>query len=217
MDVVGRLKPGVTLQQATLDMQSVAAHLAEAYPDIDKNSGVNVLALKEDVVGDIRPFLLVLLAAVALLLIACANVANLLLARSTGRTRNSPLNGDGCKPGSRGLPTSYREHLVGDGWRRVGSADRCVGYAGGDQSAAGSAAPRGEVHIDARVLLFATAVSLMAGILFGLVPALRATETMFTKPLKKADAEEAALATARRASSLQRRWRWRWCCWSVPA
>src|SRR5580704_4816339 len=85
---IGRLKPGVTLQQAQADMDSIARNLAVAYPDADKGQGIALISLKENLTGDIRPFLFVLLAAVGfVLLIACANVANLLLARSTGRTR----------------------------------------------------------------------------------------------------------------------------------
>jgi predicted permease len=187
MDAVGRLKPGVTLQQATLDMQSVAAHLAEAYPDIDKNSGVNVLSLKEDVVGEIRPFLLVLLTAVGfVLLIACANVANLLLARSTGRTREFAIRtAMGAGPGRvvRQLLTESILLAIAGGVLGVLIA------AWGTQAAIKvlpEALPRAdEVQIDARVLLFATAASLIAGILFGLVPALRAYRTDVFETLKE--------------------------------
>jgi ABC-type antimicrobial peptide transport system permease subunit len=88
MEAVGRLKPGVTLAQASSDMSGVADHLAQVYPDVDKGQGIALFSLKQNLVGDIQPFLLMLLAAVGfVLLIACVNVANLLLARSTGRNR----------------------------------------------------------------------------------------------------------------------------------
>ncbi|HEY1471281.1 MAG TPA: ABC transporter permease [Candidatus Acidoferrum sp.] len=187
MDAVARLKPGVTLQQATLDMQSVAAHLAEAYPDIDKNSGVNLFSLKEDVVGDIRPFLLVLLAAVGfVLLIACANVANLLLARSTGRNREFAIRtAMGASPGRVVRQLLTESILLG----MAGGALGVLIAAWGTQAAIKvlpEALPRAEdVQIDGRVLLFATVISFVAGILFGLVPALRAYRTDIHETLKE--------------------------------
>jgi predicted permease len=88
MRVVGRLKPGLTMQQARAEMDRIAANQAAAYPDSNKGNGITLIPLKADVVGDVTAILVVLLGAVSfVLLISCANVANLLLARSTGRAR----------------------------------------------------------------------------------------------------------------------------------
>ncbi|HXO39270.1 MAG TPA: FtsX-like permease family protein [Candidatus Acidoferrum sp.] len=86
LDGIGRLKPGVTLEQAREDMDRVSRDLAAAYPDIDSDKKANMLALKDEMLGNMRPILLILLGAVGfVLLISCVNVANLLLARSTAR------------------------------------------------------------------------------------------------------------------------------------
>src|SRR5690606_9943402 len=88
LSVIGRLAPGVELTRAQNEMTSIAAALEEEYPDANEGMGVFVEPLHETIVGDVRPALLVLLGAVAfVLLIACANVANLLLARGAGRRK----------------------------------------------------------------------------------------------------------------------------------
>ncbi len=175
MGAVGRLKPGVTFEQANADMQALGRRLGEAYPEVDKGTGITLVPLKQNMVGEIRPFLLVLLAAVGfVLLIACANVANLLLARSTARTREFAIRSALGAGRGRVVRQLLTESLL---LALAGGALGLLLASWGLQGALKAlpeALPRAEeVRLDERVLVFMLAVSTLSGILFGLAPALK--------------------------------------------
>jgi len=189
LSVIARLKPNVTVAQARADMQSIARQLAAEYPEFDRKWGATVVSMREQFAGDLRTPLLVLLGSVALvLLIACANVANLLLMRSTARQREIAL----------------RASLGASRWRIIQQMlieSGVLGLAGG---ALGlllavwakngllailpepmSVAKVNSVSIDGNVLAFCLGVSAATGILFGLIPALRASRADLGSALKE--------------------------------
>ena len=176
LDGIGRLKPGITLQQAREDMDRVSRELAVAYPDIDSDKKANLLTLKDEMVGDMRPILLFLLGAVGLvLLISCVNVANLLLARSTSRQHEFAIRialGAGQQRVIRQLLTeSILLAIIGGALGLVLAKFGTVAAL----AAVPRTLPRAEgIGLDFRVLMFTLGISLLAGIVFGLAPAWKA-------------------------------------------
>ena len=173
--VFARLKPGVTLQQAQAEMTAITSRLEREFPGT--NQDMQVLSLREKVVGNIRPALLVLLGAVGfVLLIACANVSHMLLARAAARREEIALRtalGAGRWDMFRQLLT---ESLVLASMG--GSAGLLLAVWGVRALVALGPAdiPRVEtIGVDGHVLLFAVGISLLTGLAFGMVPAWRAT------------------------------------------
>ena len=187
MNTVARLKPGVTIQQAKADMESVAQNLAAEYPESNKGSGATLVPMKADVIGSVSGILLVLLGAVSfVLLIACANVANLLLARSTGRTREFAIRAAiGASPG-RVIRQLLTESVM------LGVAGGALGLllakwgTRAILAALPETLPRSEdIGLDAHVLLYAAGISILTGVVFGLVPALRLMQPDMHSTLKE--------------------------------
>jgi len=187
LDAIGRLKPGVTLEQARADMDRVSRDLALAYPDIDSDRKANLLSLKEEMVGNIRPILLILLGAVAfVLLISCVNVANLLLARSTSRQHEFAIRmalGAGQGRIIRQLLTeSILLALIGGA---LGLLLAKFGTAAAVAAVPRTMARAEEIGLDFRVLMFTLLISILAGIIFGLTPAWKTARTNVGGELKE--------------------------------
>jgi putative ABC transport system permease protein len=198
---VARLKPGVTFHAAQAEMDGIASQLSRQYPESNMDRGAALFPLQDEMVGEIRPALQLLLAAVGfVLLIACANVANLLLARSTARQKEIAIRaalGAGRWRIARQLLTESLLLAVIGGALGVllafWATDLVIAVGGAD-------IPRlSEVSIDRSVLGFSLVVTMLAGFGFGLAPALQATKLELTAALK----ESSRAATGARGRRLR--------------
>jgi predicted permease len=187
--VVARLKPGVTLEQAQTQMTAIGTRLSEKYPDSNTGKNVAVTRVRDEMVSDFRLTLWVMLAAVAVvLLIACANLANMLLAKAVARTREIAIRtAVGASPG-RILRQLATESVI---LALLSGALGVLLALWGSRvlvALAPTDVPRlSETGIDSHVLLFALAASLIASLLFGLAPALQALRVDLNNTLKQSN------------------------------
>ncbi len=186
-EVVGRLAPGTNLQQAQAEVQTIASALAAQYPSSYKGITARLTFLQEDIVGAARAPLMVLLGAVGLvLLVACANVANLVLARASGRFRQVAIRA--ALGANRGR--ILRELLTESGLLALAGGAAGIALAAWGVRALVALAPAGlprrdEIAMDATALLFTLGVAAFTGMLCGLVPAWQAWRLNLTGALKE--------------------------------
>ena len=185
--VIGRLKPGVTKEQAQSELTAIAARLEQQYPDENTRRSLRVESAHAALVGDVRPMLILFLCAVAaVLLIACANVANLLLARATGRHKEmairSALGASRLRVMRQLLTESILLSIAGGAvglLLAVWWSDLLIALGKDD-------IPRAlEVGIDWRVLGFTLGISLLTGLIFGMAPAFHSSRTELVESLKE--------------------------------
>ncbi len=201
---IARLKPGVTPKQAQTDLDATATQLEQQYKDTNAGIGVSVVSLREHIIGKIEPALVVLLAAVGfVLLIACANVANLLLARAAARQKEIAIRtalGAGRLRLIRQLLTESVLLSVLGGAFGLGLAYVEIRLLLGLNP---TNIPRlSDIGIDGRVLGFTFLIAILTGIIFGLAPALQASKTDLNETLKEGARGSTGGISGRRVRSL---------------
>jgi len=194
--VIARLKPGVSLEAAQAEMDAISRQLEREYPREDTGWGAAIVPLQELIVGDIRSSLVVLLAAVVLvLLIACANVGNLLFARGLGRRKELAIRsalGAGRRRVFQQLLTEALVLAAAGG--ALGLLIARTALRAASTIVTDDLVPRAEeISIDGRVLLFVVVASVAAGIVAGVLPALRAGRTDLNDALKEGGRGETAM------------------------
>lgn len=182
---LGRLRPGATLAQAQTEVASIGRGLAEKYPDTNRGRAVRAKALRPDV-GNVRPTLWLLLGAVTLvLLIACTNVASLMLARAVSREREWAMRAAlGAGRFRLACQCLTESAVLGLGGGATGIALAALGIRPFLALWPGDLPRSNEVQLDWRVLAFALAISLAGGLLFGIVPALRVPARVLERMLR---------------------------------
>ena len=194
---IARLKPGVTLEQAQTEMNLIARQLTQEHPNENANSGVHLVTLREDLIGRLRPALLMLFGAVAfVLLIACATVGNLLLARSAARHKEIAIRAALGAGRDRLVRQFLTESLM---LALAGGALGILGAVWGTtliETAAAKLLPMlGHIEIDRTVLMFTATISVLTGVLFGIVPAWRAARPNLNETLSDGGRQSGAAST----------------------
>jgi putative ABC transport system permease protein len=208
VNVIGRIKPGVSLEQAQAEMKAIGQRIEEQHNQSHAGTTIKLIPLQEQIVGSVKPVLLALLGAVAfVLLIACANVANLLLARSTARQREIAI---------RIALGASRGRLI----RQFLTESLLLAFVGGSLgiviaqwgvAALVAAIPEFQLNsmpylrnlkIDKDIVLFTFALSLLTGIIFGLIPALQTSRPELQSTLKEGGQSSAGIARRRLRSAI---------------
>lgn len=203
LEVIARMKSGVTLSKAQAEMDTIAARLAKQYPDVNARRGAVVRPLHEEIVGNIKSALLILLGAVAfVLLIACANVANLLLARAAARQKEIAvrlaLGANRARLSRQLLVESVLLSLVG---AVAGLGLAYFGLGVLTRFIPPDVAHPDAIAIDATVLVFTLVVAVMTGLVFGLAPATQASHFNLNETLKEGGRDSAAGVRGKRVRS----------------
>jgi putative ABC transport system permease protein len=187
LNVIGRLKPGISIEQARAELKTIAGRLEQQYQSTNAGWSVTVLSLHERFVGDVKPALIVILGAVGfLLLIACANVANLLLSRATARQKEIAIRNALGAGRSRIIRQLLTESLIlSIAGGAIGLLLALWGVEALVAFSPGNIPRIDKVTLDNRVLGFTLGISFLTGVLFGLIPALHASRSDLNEALKE--------------------------------